>query len=69
MVVDDERTPIRIKDAEGAGRQSDPTGLCEQDALSPVHIDVDEVSGVERVVPACLVMGISLVDGGVARLR
>jgi len=56
--VDDERTPILIKDAERAGRQGDPTGEREQDSIPPVHLDVDQVAGMEGVVA---------VGGGVAR--
>ena len=57
FLVDDERTPILIKDAERAGRQGDPTGEREQDSIPPVHLDVDQVAGMEGVVavtrPGC----------------
>src|SRR2546426_10567214 len=58
FLVDDERTAIAIEDTERARRQGDPSGEREQDAGPPVHVDVDQVAGVERMVG---------VDGGVAR--
>src|SRR5882724_7151394 len=58
FLVDDERTPILIKDAERSGQQGDPTGEREQDAVPPVHVDVDQVAGME---------GVIAVGGGVAR--
>src|SRR5215216_4999435 len=58
FLVDDERTAVAIEDTERARRQGDPSGEREQDAGPPVHVDVDQVAGVERMVG---------VDGGVAR--
>src|SRR5687768_10323325 len=57
FLVDDERTPILIKDAERARRQGDPSGERQQDAVPPLHADVDQIAGVEGVVG---------VNGGVA---
>jgi hypothetical protein len=57
LLVDEERTPILIKDAERAGRQGAPTGERAQDSIPPVHLDVDQVAGMEGVVtvtrPGC----------------
>src|SRR5882724_7217854 len=47
-----------LEDAERARRQGDPSGERQQDAVPPLHVDVDQVAGVERMVG---------VDGGVAR--
>src|SRR5919106_6493548 len=58
FLVDDERTPVLVEDAERAGRQGDASGEREQDAGPPVHVDVDQVAGMEGVVA---------VGGGVAR--